>query len=129
MNCRGNNDYQLPQRFTYVSGGKIRCHNVLCGTAGIISVNTPQGCQLQVITKNGELDVSLEEVNPKQVEVEELITWLEGGPPHRSGGENGRATMEVLIAIMESSRLHRVIYLPLETEESPLELMIESEQI
>ena len=101
----------------------------LCGPAGIISVNTPQGCQLQVITKNGELDVSLEEVNPKQVEVEELITWLEGGPPHRSRGENGRATMEVLMAIMESSRLHRAIYLPLETEESPLELMIESEQI
>ena len=101
----------------------------LCGTAGLISINAPQGRQLQVITKNGELDISLEEVNPKQAEVEELIAWLEGGPPHRSRGESGRATMEVLMAIMESSRLHRAIYLPLETEESPLELMIESEQI
>ena len=101
----------------------------LCGTAGIISVNAPQDYQLQVITKNGELDVLFEEINPKQAEVEELIAWIEGGPPHRSRGENGRATMEVLMAIMESSRLHRVIYLPLETEESPLELMIESEQI
>ncbi len=101
----------------------------LCGTAGIISVNAPQGRQLQVITKNGELDISLEEINPKQAEVEELIAWLEGGTPHRSRGESGRATMEVLMAIMESSRLHRAIYLPLETEESPLELMIESEQI
>ena len=101
----------------------------LCGTAGIISVNAPEGCRLQVITKNGELDVSLEDVNPKQAEVEELIAWMKGGPPHRSRGESGRATMEVLMAIMESSRLHRAIYLPLETEESPLELMIESEQI
>lgn len=101
----------------------------LCGTAGIISVNAPQGHHLQVITKNGELDVSLEAVNPKQAEMEELIAWLEGGPPHRSRGESGRATMEVLMAIMESSRLHRAIYLPLETAESPLELMIESEQI
>lgn len=101
----------------------------LCGTAGIISVNAPQGRQLQVITKNGELDVSLEAVNPKQAEVEELIAWMEGGPPHRSRGESGRATMEVLMAIMESSRLHRAIYLPLETEESPLEMMIESEQV
>ena len=101
----------------------------LCGTAGIISVNAPQGRQLQVITKNGELDVSLEAVNPKQAEVKELIAWMEGGPPHRSRGENARATLEILMAIMESSRLRRAIYLPLETEESPLELMIESEQI
>ena len=101
----------------------------LCGTAGIISINAPQGYRLQVITKNGELDVPLEDINPKQAEVEELIAWLEGGPPHRSRGENGRATMEILMAIMESSRLHRAIYLPLETDESPLELMIESEQI
>ena len=101
----------------------------LCGTAGIISVNAPEGRQLQVITKSGELDVSLERVNPKQAEVEELIGWLEGGPPHRSRGGSGRATLEVLMAIMESSRLRRAIYLPLETEESPLELMIESAQI
>ena len=101
----------------------------LCGTAGIISVNAPEGHRLQVITKNGELDVLLEEVNPKRAEVAELIAWLEGGVPHRSRAENGRATMEVLMAMMESSRLHRAIYLPLETEESPLELMIESKQI
>ena len=101
----------------------------LCGTAGIISVNAPEGRLLQVITKNGELDISLEDINPKQAEIEALIAWMEGGPPHRSRGENGRATMEVLMAIMESSRLHRAIYLPLETEASPLELMIESEQI
>ena len=101
----------------------------LCGTAGIISVNAPEGRLLQVITKNGELDVSLEDINPKQAEIEALIAWMEGGPPHRSRGENGRATLEVLMAIMESSRLHRAIYLPLETEASPLELMIESEQI
>ena len=101
----------------------------LCGTAGIISVNAPEGRLLQVITKNGELDVSLEDINPKQAEIEALIAWMEGGPPHRSRGENGRATLEVLMAIMESSRLHRAIYLPLETEASPLELMLESEQI
>ena len=101
----------------------------LCGTAGIISVNAPEGRPLQVITKNGELDVSLEKLNPKQAEVEELIGWIEGGSSHRSRGESGRATLEVLMAIMESSRLRRAIYLPLETEESPLELMIESEQI
>ena len=101
----------------------------LCGTAGIVSVNAPEGRQLQVITKNGELDVALEKLNPKQAEIEELIAWLGGGPPHRSHGESARATMEVLMAIMESSRLHRAIHLPLETKESPLELMIESEQI
>lgn len=101
----------------------------LCGTAGIISINAPAGRRLQVITKNGELDVYLEAINPSQAVVEELIVWLEGGTTHRSHGENGRATLEILMAIMESSRLHRTIYLPLETAASPLELMIESEQI
>ena len=101
----------------------------LCGTAGLISVNAPEGRELQVITKNGELDISLEAVNSKQAEIEELVAWLDGGAVHRAHGESGRTTLEVLMAIMESSRLHRTIYLPLETEESPLELMIESEQI
>ncbi len=101
----------------------------LCGTAGLISVNAPEGYKLQVITKNGELDCAIETVNSHQAEIEALIAWLEGGPPHRARGENGRATLEVLMAIMESSRLHRAIYLPLETLESPLELMIQGGQI
>ncbi len=101
----------------------------ICGTAGVIGINTPQNQRLQVITKNGELDIILEEVDPQQAEIKELITWMEGEGSHRSCGENGRATMEVLMAIMESSRLHRAIYLPLETAESPLELMIDAGQI
>ena len=101
----------------------------LCGTAGIISVNSPPGYRLQVITKNGELDIVLEDVNPHQAEIEELLAWIEGGKPHRSRGKSGRATMEVLMAIMESSRLRQTIHLPLETLESPLELMIQAKQI
>ncbi|MCZ6678445.1 MAG: Gfo/Idh/MocA family oxidoreductase, partial [Candidatus Poribacteria bacterium] len=101
----------------------------LCGTAGLISVNAPQGYRLQVITKNGELDIPLEEVNPYQAEIEELIAWIDDGAPHRARGESGRATMEILMAIMESSRLHQTVYLPLKTAESPLELMIQAGQI
>ena len=101
----------------------------LCGTAGFISVNAPEGYQLQVITKNGELDVALEAADPYQAEIEELIASLEEGVSHRSPGENGRATLEVLMAIMESSRLRRTIYLPLETMESPLDLMIQAGQL
>ena len=101
----------------------------LCGTAGLISVNAPEGYKLQVITKNGELDIPLEEMSSHRAEIEEMIRWMEGGPPHRSHGESGRATMEILMAIMESSRLRRTVHLPLETRESPLEQMIKAGQI
>ena len=101
----------------------------LCGTAGLISINAPPGYKLQIITKNGELDIDLEEHNSHQAAIEELIAWIEGGNPHRSHGQSARATMEVLMAIMESSRLHKTIELPLETSDSPLELMIQAGQI
>jgi hypothetical protein len=58
-----------------------------------------------------------------------LLAWLEGGPEHRSSAKRGRETMEVLMAIMESSLLRKAVRLPLATKESPLELMIQAGQI
>ena len=101
----------------------------LCGTAGLMSVNAPEGYKLQVLTKNGELDVAIERANSHQAEIEALVAWLGGGAQHRAHGKSGRDTTEVLMAIMESSRLHRAVYLPLQTKPSPLELMIEAGQI
>jgi len=101
----------------------------LYGTEGQIGVNAPQGKRLSIITKDGELDLPLAGVNSYRMEIEELITWIEGGSEHRSNAKHGRETMEVLMAIMESSRLRKAIRLPLETKESPLRLMIEAGQI
>lgn len=97
----------------------------LYGTEGMIGVNAPQGTRLSVITKNGEQEVSLTGGNSHQAEIEELLAWLEGGQEHRSNAKHGRETMEILMAIMESSRLRKSIRMPLETKESPLELMIQ----
>jgi predicted dehydrogenase len=54
----------------------------------------------------------------------DLIRWIEGGPEHRSAGRQGRDTLEVLLAIYESSRLRGRVELPLERRGNALEEMI-----
>ncbi len=64
------------------------------------------------------------EASPTQVA--ELIAWIEGRiEEHRGAGRHARATMEIMMAIYESLRMKNVVRLPLETKESPLELMID----
>ena len=43
---------------------------------------------------------------------------------HRSSGRQARYTIEILMAIYESLRIKNVVTMPLETRESPLELMV-----
>lgn len=57
--------------------------------------------------------------------VRELIAWLEGGEEHRASGHKARATVEIMMALFESARQHRVVHLPLEEMGYPLQLMIE----
>jgi len=68
------------------------------------------------------------EITPPPVETDqyqELIDWMEGKiPDHRSNGRQARYTMEIMMAIYESLRTKSVITMPLETKESPLELMV-----
>jgi predicted dehydrogenase len=97
------------------------------GTDGMITVNAPQNQRLRLINKSGEQPVSLTNVNSYQAEIEELLAWLEGKKEHRSAARRGREALEVLMAIMESSRLRKVINLPLKNRESPLYLMIQDE--
>ena len=54
----------------------------------------------------------------------DLIRCLEEGRTHPLSGYSARATLEVLMAVYESSRLRRVITLPLENKENPLEQML-----
>jgi len=96
----------------------------LIGTEGLISLNAYPGKGMQVLTTEGELSVELPSVNPKRAEVDALFRWLEGGEPHPARGENGFKTHEILMAIYESSRLHRAIRLPFEGDEFPLLRMI-----
>lgn len=54
----------------------------------------------------------------------DLIRCLEDGSTHQLSGFSARATLEVLMAVYESSRLRRVITLPMDNQENPLEQML-----
>lgn len=54
----------------------------------------------------------------------ELIDWIEGGPESRGSGRIARDTVEVMMALYESARQNRVVRLPMQEKEYPLDLMI-----
>ncbi len=63
-------------------------------------------------------------ISPGQLS--ELIAWIEGNiEEHRGAARHARADLEIMMAIYESLRIHDVVHLPLQTKESPLELMID----
>jgi predicted dehydrogenase len=58
---------------------------------------------------------------------QEFIDWLDGKvETHRSEGQHGRVTMEILMAIYESLRIQDVVVFPMKTRENPLDLLVES---
>ena len=57
-------------------------------------------------------------------QVQELLTWIEGGPEHRGAGRRARATVEIMMALYQSAREHQVVRLPLAEPGNPLELMV-----
>ncbi|MCZ6676746.1 MAG: Gfo/Idh/MocA family oxidoreductase [Candidatus Poribacteria bacterium] len=60
---------------------------------------------------------------------EDMLRWMEGGPEHRSAGRKGRDTLELLLAIYESSRSRGRVQLPLERRGNALEEMIADETL
>ena len=64
--------------------------------------------------------------DPSIAQARELVEWIEGRVEHRGEASNGRAAIEIIMAIYESARLHEVVQMPLRTMASPIERMIES---
>lgn len=64
--------------------------------------------------------------NPSIAQARELVDWIEGRVEHRGEASNGRAVVEIIMAIYESARRHEVVQMPLCTLASPIEQMIES---
>ena len=64
-------------------------------------------------------------------EIEELIRWFEGEvDDHLLKGESGRATLEIIVAMFESSRRRAIVRLPLEgVDDNPLASMIAAGQL
>ena len=56
-----------------------------------------------------------------------IVDWLNGTvDEYRGEARKGRETLEIMLALFESARLHEVTRLPLKTRQSPLDLMVES---
>ena len=57
----------------------------------------------------------------------EFKLWLDGEiETHRCDGRQARATVEIMMAIYESVRTRGLVRIPFQTQESPLELLIDS---
>jgi len=78
-----------------------------------------------------DIDLALQEGdqaiggNMNAAQTVELIDWIEGGPESRSSGRIARDTVEVMMAMYESARQNRVVHLPMQEKEYPLDLMID----
>lgn len=73
--------------------------------------------------------VALQRVDAFKAEMDELVVCLEENREHLSSGREGRAALEILMAIFESSRRRKRVELPLQEKESPLALMVETGEI
>ena len=92
------------------------------GSEGVIEA-TQQGVDL--ITRSGERQIVEEQNSGFAEQTHEMIQWLEGGLEHRSTGEIGRATTELLVAMHESARLGELVELPVDIGYNPMQKRIE----
>ena len=97
-------------------------HIIITGTDGELEVWYSGDTRLRVRTNNGW---EVPELKPTPNPVDEMVMAIEEGRPHKSSGEQGLATYEVLMAVYESSRRRGVVELPLEYRGNPLKDMIE----
>ena len=99
------------------------------GTEGQIKVSSGGVIQAGTVLLLNQKESDWQEIEPTPIEtnqVQELIDWMEGKvDEHRSSGRQARYTIEIMMAIYESLRINNVVNMPLETRESPLDLMIE----
>lgn len=109
-------------------------HIILRGTDGQIEIDgdapTP-GVPWVRLVKNGAVEeLSLPQLPSAHAEIVRLmIESIETGNRHLLDASSARATLEVIMAIFESSRRRRVIQLPLDVKENPLFEMIEHGEI
>ena len=101
-------------------------HHIYCyGTEGELELAAPGGPSLRYRTSESGGAWITPELPSESNPVRDMIAAIEENREHRSSGQQGYATHELLMAIYESSRKRRRIHLPLEEMESPLTLMVE----
>ena len=99
------------------------------GTDGIIDVNLPGGPRIRFMSSDakGWIVPEIQSSDPRQDEMVELIAAIEEEREHISSGIVGRNSLEIIMSVFESARSRRLVNLPLEVQENPLEAMIEAD--
>ena len=108
------------------------CSVYIQGTEGRIEVGERERPPLRFKGK-GDADWNVPQlrwdVDPFKLEIEALIESIEQGKENPCSGKQGRQTLEVLMAVFESSRRREIIPFPLEVMDHPLTTMIEKGEI
>jgi len=112
--------------------GKCQIH--ILGTKGQIIVQMDGGLKISTdespdLPSNevkGWISPPLQGSNAFAVEIEDLINCIEKDKEPLDSGKDGRAALEVLLAIYESSRMHTRVTFPMEMKKSPLDAMVEA---
>ena len=101
-------------------------HVRVLGSDGRIEISgdpRPERPEFLRIWGRGEVgwrDVELATVDAFRAQIEALIDSITSGAPHILSGESARATLEVLIGIMESAFRHERVTLPVTVMDHPL---------
>ncbi|MEM2940964.1 MAG: Gfo/Idh/MocA family oxidoreductase [Thermoproteota archaeon] len=104
------------------------CAIQVYGSDGVIQVDERGNPPLKYRGKNErdwQASSVTQESDPFRLQAEALIKSMEEGVEHPCSGEQGRKTLEVIMAIYESARRREIIPLPLKVDENPLLEMVE----
>jgi len=125
---KGENKYFEPL-WKGVEGGNYH-HIILRGTDGQIEIDgdapTPGRPWVRLIKNGAVEELPLPKLPSAHAEIIRLlIESIETGSKHLLDASSARATLEVLMAVFESSRRRTLIQLPLNVKENPMFDMIE----
>ena len=90
----------------------------LSGPDGVINFDREQAV---LINSEGEHEPR---ASAQPSYLDELLTWIDGGPAHRNVASQALIAQQIMMAIYESARTRSMIVPPYEKRESPLEAMI-----
>ncbi len=107
--------------------GQHRLH--LFGEDGEIEVMVDGGLRVKAKGSAEWTNPELKNAHPFRDEMDELVAAIEEDREHLNNGREGRAALEVLMAVLESSRSRKLVALPLEVKENPLQLMKEAGEL
>ncbi len=105
-------------------GGPGYQGGIFYGTDGILELDEQKVRLLNSRSSTWE-ERPIQGEDPHIAQARALIGWIEDDIEHRGQALNGRAAIEIIMAIYESARLHEVVTLPVRTMCSPLDLMID----